>query len=152
MKYHPKLLPDPSDLTAVAIFDQAQSVEAEYFSPQVTPISFEHFVKRQVLGIDFPDQAAIETAEKKLAAFFDVCESTILLKQNYMAGSQFTLVDIFYIPGVERLIACGYGRLITARPNVASWWNRCVERPAVQQFLAEEPLKAIRAGLRGASK
>lgn len=149
VKYQVPLLPDPSDAAAVGVFEQAQSIEMSYFAGQVRPVSFECFVKPCILGITTPDLAALEAAERPLAEFFDICEGRILANQQYMAGDTFSLVDIFYIPYVERLMACGFGSLVTDRANVLAWWGRCIQRPTVKAFLDEAPLKEIRARLRG---
>ncbi|KAJ3492277.1 hypothetical protein NLG97_g5446 [Lecanicillium saksenae] len=147
VKYHLPLLPDPFDAASVGIFEQAQSVEMSYFVGEVRPVSFECFVKPCILGIPTPDPVALEAARSALAKFFDICERGILASKQYMAGDRFSLVDIFYIPYVERLMACGFEDLVTDRVNVSAWWSRCIQRPTVAAFLDEAPLKAIRARL-----
>lgn len=64
-----------------------------------------------------------------------------------MAGKEFTLVDVYYIPLVKRLGACGYMELVSSRPAVKAWWERCVNRPGIKALLAadEEKMKAAMA-------
>lgn len=126
------LLPPPTDLEATALFDQAQSVESIYFSEPAGKLSFEVFVKK-FMGIP-SDEKNIADAVTSLKAFFQVAE-TILEDRDYMAGSSFTLVDIYYIPLAERLFGCGYGELFTSQKNVKAWWTRCTERPAIKKTL-----------------
>lgn len=97
------------------------------------------------------DRSVVEATRKKVGEFLDVVDSRILAGQEYMAGSSFSLVDIYYIPCVERLMACGFEDLFMSRENVKAWWERCVARPAVRAFLDEEDLQGLRKQLRGRS-
>jgi glutathione S-transferase len=131
-KYDFPLLPAESDLEAAALFDQAQSVETTYFADPAGKIGFENFVKKR-MGLP-PNEDVVAEALKGLETFFDVAEK--LLQQNeYAAGKQFTLVDIYYIPLIQRLFACGYGELVTKRKAVNAWWERIINRPAIAQLL-----------------
>jgi glutathione S-transferase len=134
-KYALPYLPPPSDLVARALFDQAESAEACHFSSTAGVISFEKFVKPSIgLGTD---ALVVDAKRKELESHFDVVDK-ILAKQEYMAGDSFGLVDIFYIPMVDRLAKCGEGNLVEGRKNVSAWWERCVGRLAVKKFLAEQ--------------
>ncbi|KAJ8116158.1 hypothetical protein OPT61_g2349 [Boeremia exigua] len=134
-KYAFPLLPPDSDNEGVAVFDQAQSTETLYFAAPAGVIGFEKYVKK-FLGLP-PNDAAVSDAVKSLETFFDLSEQ-FLRQRNYMAGSNFTLVDIFYIPLVQRLFACGYGELVSSRTAVNAWWGRCMSRPAIQDILAAD--------------
>lgn len=117
----------------MALFDQAQSTETLYFAEPAGKIAFEKFVKR-FLGLPCND-AVVSDAVRSIEVFFDVAER--LLQQNeYMAGNNLTLVDIYYIPLIQRLFACGYGDFILGREAVSAWWDRCVNRPAIRRILA----------------
>jgi glutathione S-transferase len=131
-KYKFPLLPSESDIEATALFDQAQSVESSYFADPAGKIGFEKFVKK-FMGLP-PNEDVIAEALKGLEAFFDVAEGLLQLNE-YAAGKNFTLVDIYYIPLIQRLFACGYGELITSRKAVNAWWERIVSRPAIAQLL-----------------
>jgi glutathione S-transferase len=133
-KYSLPLLPAPSDIEASALFDQAACVLDAYFTEPSAKISIEKFVKPRLLQLP-TDEAAVSEAVKSLGEFFDVQEH-LLKKSGYMAGEQFSLVDIYYIPVILRLFTLGYEDLVRDRPAVGAWWDRCMDRPAVQAWIA----------------
>jgi len=90
------------------------------------------------------DEAVVSDALRSVETFFDVAEQ-FLHHKDYMAGNDFTLVDIYYIPLIQRLFACGYGDVIVSREAVSAWWNRCVNRPAIQRMLAADKEAAAAA-------
>ncbi|KAH7410785.1 putative glutathione-S-transferase theta, GST [Cadophora sp. MPI-SDFR-AT-0126] len=141
-KYSFPLLPAAADVEATALFDQAQSVETFYFAEPAGRIGFEKFAKK-FMGLP-ADEAVVSDALRAVEAFFDVAEG-ILRKRDFMAQKEFSLVDIYYIPLIQRLFACGYGDVIVRREAVSAWWNRCVSRPAVQQTLAADKATAAAA-------
>lgn len=106
-----------------------------YFAEPAGRLAFETFVKR-FIGLP-PDEAVVSSALQSLETFFDVAER-LLQHKDYMAGKDFTLMDIYYIPLVRRLFACGYGDVIHNRKAVSAWWDRCVTRPAIQKMLADD--------------
>ncbi|KAK0710332.1 glutathione S-transferase [Lasiosphaeria miniovina] len=142
-KYSFPLLPPDSDVEAVALFDQAQSAEILYFADSAGKIAFEKFAKR-FMGLP-PNEAVVADALRSINAFFDVAEG-LLQHNDYMAGKDFTLADIYYIPLIQRLFACGYGDVILGRKAVGAWWDRCINRPGIQIVLAadREALAAAR--------
>ncbi|KAK2592807.1 hypothetical protein QQS21_009511 [Conoideocrella luteorostrata] len=142
-KYAFPLLPANSNIEAAAQFDQAQCAEMLYFAEPAGRIGFEKFVKR-FLGLP-PDDAAVSDALKSVEMYFDVAER-LLHHNDYMAGDDFTLIDIYYIPLIQRLFACGYGDIIFSREAVSAWWDRCMNRPAVQGMLAADKAAAAAAG------
>lgn len=91
-----------------------------------------------------PDHTVISDALQSLETFFDVAER-LLHHRDYMAGNDFTLVDIYYIPLIQRLFACGYGDVIISRKAVSAWWFRCVNRPAIRSVLAADRMAALAA-------
>ncbi|KAB8076981.1 glutathione S-transferase [Aspergillus leporis] len=141
-KYSFPLLPPDSDVEAAALFDQAQCVEMLYFAEPAGRIAFEKFAKR-FMGLS-PDDAVVSDALRSVEMFFDVAER-LLHHKDYMAGNDFTLVDIYYIPLIQRLFACGYGDIIVSREAVSAWWDRCVNRPAIQRMLAADKEAAVAA-------
>ena len=134
-KYDFPLLPQGSDVEAAALFDQAESSEILYFADPAGKIAFEKFAKK-FMGLP-PNEAVVSDALRSVEAFFDVAER-LLQNKDYMAGNDFTLADINYIPLVQRLFACGYGDVILSRKSVSAWWDRCVTRPAIQRLLASD--------------
>ncbi|KAF2492477.1 glutathione S-transferase [Lophium mytilinum] len=143
-KYSFPLLPPDSDVEAAALFDQAQSSEIFYFAEPAGRITFEKFVKKIFMGLP-PDEAVVSDALRSVEAFFDVAEC-LLHHKDYMAGNDFTLVDIYYIPLIQRLFVCGLGDLIVSREAVSAWWGRCVNRPAIQRVLAADKEAVVAAG------
>ncbi|KAI7972295.1 hypothetical protein EIK77_003366 [Talaromyces pinophilus] len=106
-----------------------------YFAEPAGRIFFEIFAKK-FIGLP-PDEAVVSDALRSVEMFFDVAED-LLHDREYMAGNDFTLVDIYYIPLIQRLFACGYGDIISSRKAVNAWWERCVNRPAIQRMLAAD--------------
>ncbi|KAH7239387.1 putative glutathione-S-transferase theta, GST [Fusarium tricinctum] len=142
-KYSFPLLPSESDVEASALLEQAQSEEMQYFAEPAGRIAFEKFAKK-FIGLP-PNEAVVADALKSVEAYFDVAER-LLGNKNYMAGNEFTLVDIYYIPLVQRLFICGYGDVITSREAVSAWWNRIISRPAIQKIMAADKEAAAAAG------
>lgn len=91
-----------------------------------------------------PNEAVVSDALRAVEAFFDVAER-LLQQKNYMAGNDFTIVDIYYIPLIQRLFACGYGDVIVSRKYVSAWWDRVINRPAIQQMLTADKEAAAAA-------
>lgn len=142
-KYSFPLLPEVTDATATALFDQAQSVEMLYFADPAGRIAFEKMAKR-FMGLQ-ADEAVVASSLKAVEVYFDVAE-TILQKQEYMAGATFSLVDIYYIPLVTRLFAVGFGELLLGdRPGVKAWWERITSRPGIQALLEADKKAAAAA-------
>ncbi|RGP72356.1 glutathione s-transferase domain-containing [Fusarium longipes] len=133
-KFSFPLLPSESDHEATALFDQAESVEMQYFSEPACRITYEKFVKHRFFGLP-ADEEVVANALKAVEEFLDVAEKILSVKE-YMAGDEFTLVDIYYVPLVQRLFVCGFGDVFTARPAVRAWWERVSIRPAVQKTMA----------------
>ncbi|KAJ3497273.1 hypothetical protein NLG97_g2035 [Lecanicillium saksenae] len=139
-KYGFQLLPPAADIEATARVEQAECTELAYFAEPAGTIVFETFAKK-FIGLP-TDEALVSKALRAVESFCDVVGGTLLKDQNYMAGDSFTAVDIYYIPLIQRLIACGYGDVVLSRKAVGDWWERCMSRPAIQQTL-EADKKAL---------
>ncbi|CAI6310383.1 unnamed protein product [Periconia digitata] len=133
-KYSFPLLPPSSDIEAMALFDQAASVEKSYFSEPSGKVTFEKFAKVKFLGQP-TDEVVVSNALKSLGVFFDTQEQS-LSQNGYLSGKEFSLIDIYYIPVIQRLFVLGCGDLVTSRKAWSAWWERCTNRPAVQEWLA----------------
>ncbi|CAJ2513209.1 Uu.00g013280.m01.CDS01 [Anthostomella pinea] len=146
-KYALPLLPaaDSSDAEAAALFDQAECTEMLYFAEPAGRIAFEKFAKK-FMGLP-ADEAVVSAALRSVEACFDVAER-LLQENDYTAGNDFTLVDIYYIPLIQRLFASGYGDVVLSREAVRAWWDRCTGRPGIQKMLAadREAMAAAGAG------
>ncbi|KAL5313119.1 hypothetical protein ACEPPN_019546 [Leptodophora sp. 'Broadleaf-Isolate-01'] len=143
-KYSFPLLPPDTDVEAAALFDQAESTELLYFADPAGKIAFEKFAKK-FMGLP-ADEAVVAGALKSVDAFFDVAER-LLQQKDYMAGKDFSLADIYYIPLIQRLFACGYGNVVLSRKAVSAWWDRCINRPAIQKLVAADK-EAMAAAMR----
>jgi glutathione S-transferase len=74
-----------------------------------------------------PNSEIVDYTTAKFNEKLDIFEG-ILGKQKYMGGSEFSLVDIFYLPNTKKLFEIGEGALITKRQMVNDWWERCSGR------------------------
>jgi glutathione S-transferase len=141
-KYSFPLLPAESDLEANALVDQADSVETLYFADPAGKVVFEKFVKMK--WGQPPNETVVSDALKAVESYFDVAEK-LLQEREYMAGNEFTLVDIAYIPTIQRLFAVGHGDLVTGRKAVNAWWERCMNRPAIKKVVDADNAAAAAA-------
>ncbi|OAA77687.1 Glutathione S-transferase, protein [Akanthomyces lecanii RCEF 1005] len=141
-KYAIPLLPPASDVEATALFEQAECLEMAYFAESAGAIAFEKFAKK-FMGLP-ADDAVVAKALGSVETFFAVADG-FLRERDYMAGDVFTVVDIYYIPLVQRLVACGYGDVFLSHTAVKTWWERCINRPAIQQLLAADRSAALAA-------
>jgi len=119
------LIPSQTDLKALAIFEQAASVELCNFEAYAAKLVGE-IVFKPYYGLT-PNQEVAATLKSELSKRLDVYEK-ILSKQPYATGDKFTLVDIFHIPYGNMLGQAGAGELIPERPNVKAWWDRITGR------------------------
>lgn len=91
---------------------------------------------KPVLGRGATDEKAVATAKAAMESWAEGVER-MLEKQDkgFMAGKDFSLVDIYYIPMVKRMEDCEMTEVILGRPKIKEWWERCLERPAVKQWV-----------------
>ncbi|KAF7972419.1 hypothetical protein HWV62_17976 [Athelia sp. TMB] len=121
------LLPS-GDLHALALYDQAVSVEQSHFDGPAQGIRFETFVK-SFRGLPL-DEARLAELKAVLGGKLDVYEG-ILGRQKYVAGDELTLADLFHLP-------CGASvkqvapELFSSRPHVAKWFESLESRPSWQ--------------------
>ena len=73
--------------------------------------------------------AIVKTGEAEVNRAFDVVDKT-LASQPYLAGDEFSLADIYWMPYMQYLFPSGAGDLVKARSNVAAWWERVSTRPS----------------------
>ncbi|OBZ69076.1 hypothetical protein A0H81_10880 [Grifola frondosa] len=125
-----KILPDPSDLKATALFEQAASIETSNFDPFASSVAYEKVIKVRYGGET--DVKLVESHLNTLNAKLDAYE-VILSKTKYLAGNSVTLADLFHLPYGTMLGTIGID-LLTAenRPNVARWWKDISSRPSWQ--------------------
>jgi glutathione S-transferase len=116
-----------------AQFETWLQVESSQFSPAVNPVNFELVIK-PVIGMT-TDMANVEKKAAELSAVLDVYEAH-LSKNKYLAGDEFTLVDLNHMPEVYLLCKASKADLINSRPHVKAWWDNISARPAWQKTAA----------------
>jgi glutathione S-transferase len=77
------------------------------------------------------DAAKREEALKVLAPPFKVLDAAVS-KRHYLLGDEFTVADL----NVAAVISRAAEMDLSAAPNLKSWLNRCLERPAAREALA----------------
>ena len=140
------LFPSSTNLKALALFEQAESVETQYFSEAAGKIAFEKFAKVMFMGMK-ADEEIVLKALKDLEGWRGVMDK-LLEGKNFMAGETFSLIDIFYIPMVKRLEECGVGDVITGKGNLKAWWDRCRNRDSVRGlWRGDEEVRSAEVGI-----
>jgi len=109
----------PTDLKAKAIFEQAASVETSNFDVYASKAVAETVFK-PMRGVK-PDQAVFDELISQLEKRLEVYD-TILGTQKYVAGNDFTVVDIFHLPYATMLSRAG-SDVMTKFPNVSRWFK-----------------------------
>jgi len=121
-----KLLPDGSDVKAIALFEQACSMETSYFDGPASTMAFEKVFKGwKKMGPADEKVVAAQTAA--LDATFKGYE-TILSKQSYLGGNELTLADLFHLPYGVMLKENGSADLFEKYPAVNKWFTGLTER------------------------
>jgi glutathione S-transferase len=111
----------PSDVRGRAVMDQWIDVEYSYFADAaLKPILHHVFRLTQ-------DEATLEAASATIEQTLDVLDAR-LEAGPYLAGAQFSLADIVYLPDLDYLMATPLQAAVSSRGNVAAWWARSSER------------------------
>ncbi|KAG8916450.1 hypothetical protein FRC00_000121, partial [Tulasnella sp. 408] len=121
-----KLLPDPKDLKAVALFEQAACVEFANFEPHAGGVAYERvFNPYKGLPVDEEKfQKSVEALNNK----FDGYER-MLTKHKYLAGDEITLVDLWHLPYGE-IVEKFAPQVFESHPKVNAWWQALKNRPS----------------------
>jgi glutathione S-transferase len=103
--------------------EQWISIESANFSPHAMKFVYQHTFKRP------QEDSVLEAATQRLGVAVATMDKR--LSQNaYLAGSEFSLADICYMPYFEYITGSPAKDLLLGSSNVAAWWNRVSERPA----------------------
>ncbi|KAM5517442.1 fungal specific transcription factor domain-containing protein [Fusarium oxysporum f. sp. phaseoli] len=123
------LIPDISDIEAVALFEEASSMEVCYFSTAAWKYCGDVIVKPV-------DKKTLEDIWNELNGALKAMDG-ILSSREYLAGANFTLVDIWSMPWVSQLIDLkGADVLFFELPHMRNWWERVSLRPAWKEACA----------------
>jgi glutathione S-transferase len=119
----------PKDVAARARMEQWISVETSNFTGSAMKFIFQHVFQR-------PQSAEVlAEAQKQLGIVFDVMDAQ-LAKQPYLAGEQFSLADVCFMPYVEYLQVTPIKADMEKRKHVSAWWQRVSERPSWRKVAA----------------
>ncbi|KIN03541.1 hypothetical protein OIDMADRAFT_158221 [Oidiodendron maius Zn] len=132
----PQLVPNATDLRAVARFEQAASIEVTGFDPFANRLVFEKIFKQQ-FAISAGDPLLIDSLTTQLAAKLDTINK-ILGQQDYMAGMEFTVVDIFYMPYMSKLVEMDSSAMFLTRLHLKAWWDRIESRESYQRVFCSK--------------
>ena len=121
----------PKDDKAYGRMERLISVEQSYFTPGWGKIVFQ-IVFGKMQGKE-PDMAIVNQGKTEVAKALDVVDKDLAGCQ-FMAGEEFSLADVSWMPYVQYLFKAGEGALVTDRANVGAWWKRVSERPTWQKI------------------
>lgn len=113
----------PRTLRERALMNQWQSVEQSNFSPAAMKFVYHYVFKRP------QDQAMLDGAAKMIETTLGALSQS-LATAPYVAGSQFSLGDIGYMPYVEYVFTTPGRAIFEKYPHIMSWWSRVSERPS----------------------
>ncbi|HYO52114.1 glutathione S-transferase family protein [Archangium sp.] len=118
----------PSDAPSIGRMEQWISIEQSYFTPNCMAIVME-MVFKGMMGGGQPDMDKVNKGRDGSARALDVADRA-LATQGYLAGDNFSLADISWMPYLQYLSLTPFGTLITERPHVKAWWQRVSTRPS----------------------
>ncbi|KAF4341192.1 glutathione S-transferase [Fusarium beomiforme] len=118
----------------LATYEQAASVEYSYFDPTVKSLAYENIFKK-FMGQGDPDRPVVEKLKTDLVKVLQHYEK-VLSNSEYLAGNQFSLVDIYHMPWVHFLPRLGLQDEISLRPSLSAWWKRVSNRPTWKHLAA----------------
>ncbi|XAR64236.1 Glutathione transferase [Bertholletia excelsa] len=115
-----------TDFLSKASIEQWLEAEGQNFNPPSSALVFQlAFAPRMKLK---QDEGVIKQNEEKLAKVLDVYEKR-LGESRYLAGDEFSLVDLSHLPNAHYLVsATNRGEMFTARTNVGRWWGEISSR------------------------
>lgn len=134
-------MPKVSDLLATAKFEEAASMELTCFDPVANRLVFEaHF--KPIFGGQ-ADEGLVQELRGRLEGVLDGMERALGEGRGgeergregggrkYMAGEEFSLVDVFYVPYMLHLSSLYGEEIFEGRQRLGVWWKMVRERPSV---------------------
>ncbi|KAM0241491.1 hypothetical protein ACHAP5_007530 [Fusarium lateritium] len=135
-KNNSSLAPPSGDAKALAAFEQAASVEYAYFEPAVSSLGFE-LIFKGLFNLGETSQATVDQQKAQLKTTLDHYDR-VLDKQDYLAGENYSLIDLFHVPWLGFLRnRLQLGGEIDSRKNVVAWAERITQRPASKAVAAK---------------
>ena len=116
----------PKDLKAHALMEQWISIETSDFAPYAMKYVYQYMF-HPMRGLP-TDMAEVAKGKEGLEKVLPVMEKQ-LSSTAYIAGNEFTLADIGFLPYLEYLVATPGKELLANYPKVSAWWAKCSERP-----------------------
>ena len=111
----------PNDAKVRAKMEQWISIETSEFAAHAMKFIYEYVFKRP------QEPAVIEAAGKALETTCGVMEKQ-LGATPYLAGSDFTLADICFMPYIEYGMGTPAKDIFAKYPHLMAWWNKVSER------------------------
>jgi glutathione S-transferase len=120
----------PSDAKTRAKVEQWISIETSEFSGHAMKFIYEHIFKRP------QEPAVLEAAKQSLETTCAFMDKT-LAKQPYLAGSDFTLADVCFMPYLEYAMNTPAKEIFAKYPHLMAWWNKISERPTWRRVVSK---------------
>lgn len=121
----------PSDARGRAVMDQWVDVEYAYFADAALQPILKH-----LFGFEL-DEATLAAAGATIERTLDLLDER-LAAAPYLAGEQFSLADLVYLPDLDYLMATPVQPAVSSRSNVAAWFARSSERTSWRKATAAE--------------
>ncbi|KAH6708809.1 glutathione S-transferase, partial [Leptodontidium sp. MPI-SDFR-AT-0119] len=115
-----KLYPDENNLKGFAMFEQACSLEENYFHIPAEGIAYEKIYKL-MKGEGPTDEAQVAKYAARLDSTLAVYDR-VLSKQKYPAGDEVTLADLLHLPYGKIVKALGFKGTFEKYANVDKWF------------------------------
>jgi glutathione S-transferase len=113
----------PRDSRDRARMEQWISVEQSYASSPMMKFVFKYVFQR-------PQEAAVlEAAQAEIEHVVSVLDKN-LATRPYLAGEDFSVADICYLPYVEYTMLSPLKEVYARFPHFSTWWTRVSERPS----------------------
>ena len=118
----------PRDIHDRARMEQWISVETSNFTGPVMKFIYHHIFKN-------PQSAeTLDTASKQLDTALGVMDKQ-LAAQPFLAGGQFSLADICFMPYIEYAMNTPAKEQFAKFPHVTAWWNKVSEKPSWRKIV-----------------
>lgn len=118
----------PSEVQGRALMEKWISVETSDFTPHAMKFIYNYVFKRA------QDAAVLEAASAGLERAVGVLD-VALEKGPFLAGAQFSLADVTFMPYVEYAMNSPAKEMFDKRPHFSAWWKRVSDRPAWQKTI-----------------